>query len=259
MLTIIRERVKVPLINMKKKTIVYFFAVLYTFIGQAFSFSQNQTFLTKYLSRLMDETKIETDIGSLFLGFLENKINLRQYKNQSIENQLHLLANKLKINISQIKYYIVESSIPLDIPLPGGTILLSNGTFQNITNEDQLEFLLARNIYMLYKKIPIKVLKKEGIYPIIIKELKQPKDKRNIEKVRDLFRRYIKAYQNIEHYKIDEDVIKLLEFNKNKVVSVINLLEKLDKELILLSPFEITDLDTRLANIKKILQIMTAN
>lgn len=213
--------------------------------------------LVNYFKKWVDETRIENAIGKLLLDQFTNDLHSEfQIKEDNKLTQRFLtflekfgLKNNGGMNT---KVFVIESSIPDEILLPGGILILTRGYLKFASSEEQEDFILARNAYLVFHKQPLAVIKREGIYPKFLDCIKQKEAKRSEEKIRELLRTYLSIVCKMNHKKADVQGAMITKYPDKTRLGAVELLGRFNVRVWPPSPFDTIDLPSRIAELNKI-------
>ena len=213
--------------------------------------------LVNYFKKWVDETRIENAIGKLLLDQFTNDLHSEfQIKEDNKLTQRFLtflekcgLKNNGGMNA---KVLVIESSIPDEILLPGGILILTRGYLKFASSEEQEDFILARNAYLVFHKQPLAVIKREGIYPKFLDCIKQKEAKRSEEKIRELLRTYLSIVGKMNHKKADVQGAMITKYPDKTRLGAVELLGRFCVRVWPPSPFDTIDLPSRIAELNKI-------
>lgn len=124
----------------------------------------------RYFTQLLDETRAEIAIGELMRDqFLSE---FPEYLKIASDTEMTTRMRKLAESSSRAELgynvLIIDSDIPDEIPLPGGTLIVTSGLLTAAATSEQRDFILARNVMHIVLKHPMKLVKNEGLYPTIL-------------------------------------------------------------------------------------------
>ena len=213
--------------------------------------------LVNYFKKWVDETRIENAIGKLLLEqFTKDLSTDYQMKEDNALSQKFLyFLDKcgLKNNGGMsLKVLVIESSIPDEILLPGGTLILTRGYLKYATTAEQEDFILARNAFLCFQKQPLAVIKKEGIYPKFLDCIKQKESKRSTENIRELLRSYLSIVGKMNHKKADVQGALITKYPDKTRLGAIEMFGRFTIKVWPPSPFDTVDLPSRIAELNKI-------
>lgn len=204
--------------------------------------------LSQYLSRLLDESKVEFAIGQLMRQELENSI--MPTASLTVNAELVAIANEFAAKTPRpnlpYQVLVLDSTIPGEIPLPGGTVILTTGLLKLAEHPEQRVFLVVRNMMHVALRHPINLMKLEGLYAGFLKHLKVPADRRNTRKIRGLLRDYLRAVGNMNHLVADQRALSLLPQADATRAAMLPLLHRLEEMVWPLPPWEWGDLPARI-------------
>lgn len=210
-----------------------------------------------YFKKWVDETRVEKSIGNLlfnqFTKDLSSKIDIKENNNYSKSFILFLEKFGSKNNNGlEPKVIVIESTIPDEILLPGGILLLTSGYLQFATTQEQIDFILARNAFLTIQKQPLAVIKHNGIYPKFLDYLKLKENKRSEESARDLLRSYLTVVRKMNHKKADIQGALITSTPEKTRLGAIDLLSNFSVTIWPPSPFDNVDLPSRISDLKNI-------
>ena len=213
--------------------------------------------LVNYFKKWVDETRIENAIGKLLLDQFTNDLNPEfQIKEDNKLTQKFIgFLEKCGIKNNggyNSKVFVIESSIPDEILMPGGILILTRGYLKFASSEEQEDFILARNAYLVFYKQPLAVIKHEGIYPKFLDCIKQKEAKRSEEKIRELLRTYLAIVGKMNHKKADVQGAMITKFPDKTRLGAIEMLGRFTVRVWPPSPFDTIDLPSRINELKKI-------
>ncbi len=235
--------------NMRK---IFLISILFMI---AFSNSaQAKNPIMRYFARLLDETKAEMAVGGL--------IHSEFVKDPSISGSLnynHLLsekAKKLAENCPRpelgFMVYILKSEIPDEICFPGGNIILTSALLDSAKNDEQIDFILARNVMLIALRLPMKLIKNEGLYARFLNELKLPEENRNNEELRLLVKDYLRNVFKMDHQKADLQGILLTSKPEETRKQAIELLKTYSEIMWPVMPWDRGDLRGRIRDLENL-------
>ncbi len=213
-----------------------------------------------YFANRLDETKAEIKIGELMKEtFIENiskdyKVAFSEELTKKIETlgkNFPQKKTKHKKNI-QFKVYIIDSSIPDEIPFPGGTLLLTKGLYERLETHEKVEFILARNLIHITKKQPMRLIKRLGIYPTLLNQLKLKPHKRDKAKVLIALKDYLNSIRKLDHFTADREALYLTKSPQDTKESAIELLSSFSANLWPTMPMEAGDIPNRIIKLKEL-------
>lgn len=209
--------------------------------------------VVKYFSRLLDETRAEMAIGDLMKTLFIAEVNGTPVNH---DPQLTARMKKLAENSarSDLNYQVlvISSDIPDEIPLPGGTLMITAGLLAAASSDEQKDFILARNVAHMVLKHPMKLIKNEGIYPKILNQLKMLPEKRDQQKLREILRDYLVNLPKMNHRKADLQGILLTSSPDKTRRAAINLLGSFSVRIWPVLPWDTSDLPARTAELEKL-------
>lgn len=207
-----------------------------------------------YFSQLLDETRAEIAIGELLREQLLSEFpeNIKIASDTELTQRMRKLAensSRAKLNYNVL---LINSDIPDEIPLPGGTLILTVGLLEAATSEEQKDFILARNIMHIVLKHPMKLIKSEGLYPTILNQLKSRPDNRNSQILRKLLSDYLRNISKLNHKKADLQGILLTSSPEKTRIAAIDMLRSFTIRIWPILPWDTGDLPARIAELEKL-------
>lgn len=208
----------------------------------------------KYFSQLLDETRAEIAIGDLLRQQLlcEFPENIKIVPDAELTQRMRKLAENSSRAGLNYNVLLISSDIPDEIPLPGGTLILTAGLLEAATSEEQRDFILARNIMHIVLKHPMKLIKSEGLYPTILNQLKNRADSRNPQILRKLLSDYLRNIPKLDHKKADLQGILLTSSPERTRIAAIDMLKSFAIRIWPILPWDTGDLPARIAELEKL-------
>jgi len=208
----------------------------------------------RYFTQLLDETRAEIAIGELMREqFLSE---FPDYLKIASDTDMSLRMRKLAENSSraELKYnvLVINSDIPDEIPLPGGTLIVTSGLLTAATTDDQRDFILARNVMHIALKHPMKLIKNEGLYPTILNQLKTRTEQRNPLILRKILRDYLRNIPKLDHKKADLQGILLTSSPDRTRKAAIEMLKSFSIRIWPVLPWDTGDLPARITELEKL-------
>lgn len=208
----------------------------------------------RYFTQLLDETRAEIAIGELMREqFLSE---FPDYLSIASDTTMSLRMRKLAENSSraELNYnvLVIESDIPDEIPLPGGTLIVTSGLLTAAGTSDQRDFVLARNVMHIALKHPMKLIKNEGLYPTILNQLKTRPENRNPQTLRKVLRDYLRNIPKLDHKKADLQGILLTSSPEKTRKAAIEMLKSFSIRIWPVLPWDTGDLPARIAELEKL-------
>ena len=210
-----------------------------------------------YFKKWVDETRIENAIGKLlldqFVGDLSPEYSVKEDKALTQKFMGFLEKCGIKNNGGmEIKVMVIESSIPDEILLPGGILILTRGYLQYASAPEQEDFILARNAFLVFQKQPLAIIKHEGIYPKFLDCIKLKEAKRSTDNIRELLRTYLSIVGKMKHKKADVQGALITKNPDKTRLGAIELFRRFTIKVWPPSPFDTIDLPSRIAELKSI-------
>ena len=233
-----------------KKIIVLFFMLTVCSV----TFADNA--LMNYFRQWVDETRVEIAIGNLILNHFSQEIS-KEYsiqENQELSKRFAAFAEKsgAKSGTMDFKVLVINSDIPDEILLPGGTLIVTKGYLQYAASEEQMDFILARNAFLTFKKQPLVVIKHEGIYPKFLDAIRTPEAKLSVEKLRDLLRAYLSVTNKMNHKQADVQGALLTSNPEATRKAAVEMMSRFSVKVWPPLPFDTIDLPSRIADLKSL-------
>ncbi len=223
-------------------------------VGVCQASAQERNPLASYLSRLLDESRAEIAIGRLLLADFLTEMDgaSRTIPLPELDALVERLATKTARPALPYRVVVIDSAVPGEILFPGGPIILTSGLLALAATPEERAFLVARNLVHIALRHPMAVIKKEGLYAPILKNLKLSEERRERETVRHVLRCYIKAATGMDQKKADREALALFEQPEVGRQAGLSLLRKLEKELWPIAPWEWFDLPGRIQNLESL-------
>ncbi len=235
---------------MKKVTLLFAMLMICNIV-----FADNP--VMNYLKKWVDETRIETAIGKLlinqFCKDLSKEYPLKEdpILTQKFSGFLEKCGVKNNGGL-ELKVMIIDSSILDEILLPGGILILTKGYLACASSEEQKDFILARNAYLVSQKQPLAVIKHEGIYPKFLDYIKLKEAKRTEKEMRDLLRAYLSVVKKMNHKKADVQGALLTPNPEKTRLGAIKLLGQFNVSVWPPSPFDNIDMPSRIYDLENL-------
>jgi len=210
--------------------------------------------VVRYFSRFLDETRAERAIGDLlFDQFMRDMPESITVTDDTVlsERMLKLAENTSRPALG-FCVKVIESDVVDEIPLPGGTLLLTTGLLAFATTDEQRDFILARNVMHIVLKHPMRLIKQEGLYPTLLNQLKLSVDKRSATQLRSLARDYLRNLGKLNHKKADLQGILLTESPERTRKSAIEMLGKFSVRVWPVSSWDTGELPARISELEKL-------
>lgn len=230
------------------------FAVLLTLVCLSIQPAQAVNPVLRYFSQLLDETRAEIAIGELMREQLLKEFpeNLKIASDTALTQRMRKLAENSSRSEINYNVLVIDSDIPDEIPLPGGTLILTSGLLTAVTNDEQRDFILARNVMHIVLKHPMKLIKNEGLYPAILNQLKTRPEYRNSQVLRTQLRDYLRNIPKLNHKRADLQGILLTSSPEKVRRAAIELLKSFSIRIWPVLPWDTGDLPARIAELEKL-------
>jgi len=208
----------------------------------------------RYFTQLLDETRAEIAIGELmrdqFLSEFPEYLSIASDTTMSLRmRKLAESSSRAELNYTVL---VIESDIPDEIPLPGGTLIVTSGLLKAAGTGEQRDFILARNVMHIALKHPMKLIKNEGLYPTILNQLKARPENRNPQALRKVLRDYLRNIPKLDHKKADLQGILLTSSPEKTRKAAIEMLKSFSIRIWPVLPWDTGDLPTRIAELEKL-------
>lgn len=208
--------------------------------------------ITKYFSQLLDESRAESAAGQFLVRQFEancpESSKLRPL--QELDGLVSKLTKKATRDTLPYRILVLENPIPREIPFPDGTIILTRGVLDLIKNDEEREFVLARNIMHVSLRHPMKIIKKEALYAKILRQLKSRNDPNKEEKGLQVLGEYMKAVGGMDQIKADKEAILISENPKNSRQAAMQYLRRWEETVLPVMPWDVGDISNRLRALK---------
>lgn len=209
--------------------------------------------VVKYFSRLLDETRAEMAIGDLMKTLFATEVTgIAINHDPQLTTRMKKLAENSARSDLNYQVLVISSDIPDEIPLPGGTLMITAGLLAAADSDEQKDFILARNVAHMVLKHPMKLIKNEGLYPKILNQLKMLPEKRDQQKLREILRDYLVNLPKMNHRKADLQGILLTSSPEKTRRAAINLLGSFSVRIWPVLPWDTSDLPARTAELEKL-------
>ncbi|GAB1351817.1 hypothetical protein MASR1M12_05480 [Erysipelotrichia bacterium] len=230
------------------------FALVMLLSGWAATAAQAANPVVRYFSRLLDETRAEKAIDELLLQQFSSEMpeNIHIASDSALTARMRKLAENSSRPDIAFQVLVIESDVVDEIPMPGGTLLLTSGLLSSATGDEQRDFILARNIMHIVLKHPMRLIKQEGLYPALLNQLKLVPERRNREQMRTLVRDYLRNMAKMNHKKADLQGILLTSSPENTRKAAISLLGSFSVRLWPVSSWDTGDLPSRISELEKL-------
>lgn len=208
----------------------------------------------RYFTRLLDETRAEMAIGDLMKDHIIKEMpeNVAIASDTLLSKRLRQLAESSASADLNYNVIVIASDIPDEIPLPGGTLMLTSGLLAAATNDEQKDFILARNLMHMVLKHPMKLIKNEGLYPKLLNQLKMIPEKRNPQQLRAMMRDYLINLPKMDHKKADLQGILLTRSPEKTRKAAIEMLSSFSVRVWPVLPWDTGDLPARIGELEKL-------
>ena len=168
-------------------------------------YAQTRNPIIRYFSRLLDETRAELAIGELISGEMLREMTKKQpiVADAALTKRMQQLSESSSRPELQYHVYVVDSESIDEIPFPGGYLILTSGLMAKADSPAKVDFILARNQALIMMRQPMKLIKKEGLYPSFLNYLKLPEAKKNKQDLRVYIRDYLRSLPKMDHRRAD--------------------------------------------------------
>lgn len=216
------------------------------------SFADNA--LMNYFRKWVDETRVELAIGKLILEHFSQELS-KEYsirEDPELSKRFAAFVEKSggKKGTMELKVLVINSDVPDEILLPGGTLIVSKGYLQYAVSEEQKDFIFARNAFLTVKKQPLVVIKHEGLYPRFLDAIRTPDAKLSVESIRDLLRAYLSVTNKMNHKLADVQGALLTSNPEATRKAAIEMMSRFTVKIWPPLPFDTIDLPSRIADLK---------
>lgn len=210
--------------------------------------------ILRYFSRLLDESRAEIAVGTIMqdLFIAETGKSLEVQPDEKLTRRLGKIAENSGRPEMQYKVYIIKSDIADEIVFPGGGVFLTTGLLEAAADELQQDFILSRNLVHLVYRHPMKVLKIEGLYAALLNQAKLLPEKRDLLKIRQITRDYLRNQAKMDHLKADLQGILMLSSPERSRKAALELLKKFTGRLWPAQPMDTGDLPGRIEALEKL-------
>ncbi len=210
--------------------------------------------VVRYFSSLLDETRAEIAVGDLMRTNFINKVGEAVVINhdKALSEKMQKLAQNSSRPDRSYSVYIIESEMPDEIPMPGGTLFITSKLLQACDNDEKLSFILARNLMHMVLKQPMKLIKNEGLYPRLLNQLKLKPEKRDETKLRACIRDYLMNLPKMDHKKADLQGILLTTSPEKTRKAAIKMLGQFSIRLWPVLPWDTGDIPMRIQELEKL-------
>jgi predicted Zn-dependent protease len=207
-----------------------------------------------YFSNLLDETRAELVVGELMSKeFLANvSKNVKVELSPTLSKQMKKLSLKSGRKNLNYEVYVINSDIPDEIPFPGGILFVTKGLLAYAKTSEQLDFILARNVMHMVLKNPMRLVKRVGIYPVLLNQLKLPAEKREKSKILAALRDYLGNTGKLEHIKADEEALTLTDNPEKTREAAIAMISQFSVNVWPVMPLETVDIPDRINKLKEL-------
>ncbi|NLM18073.1 MAG: hypothetical protein GX221_10190 [Candidatus Riflebacteria bacterium] len=165
----------------------------------------------QYFAKFLDESEAESVISEML--FESFKLNVPQ--NIKISESLELTARIRELagkNVRKgvnLRVFIAETPICDEVFFPGGIVLLTRGLMDMLDNAHLVDFILARNVAISSMNYPMKLIKREGLYPKLLNWIKVVKRNKQAVLPTAFLGSYLHSLSTIDQQKADSQGIKL--------------------------------------------------
>lgn len=209
-----------------------------------------------YISKWVDETRVEIAIGKLlstrFMDDVSKEYKITEEKSYTQSFASYAEKCGIKNGTMDFKVMVINSEIPDEILLPGGTLFVTKGYLQYASSKEQIDFILARNAYLTFKKQPLVVIKHEGMYPRFIDAIRASEANRSEESVRSLLTLYLSVVSKMNHKQADLQGALLTANPEKTRRSAVEMLSRFTVKVWPQPPFDTIGLPARIADLENI-------
>lgn len=237
---------------MKKKHIIAI-CLLMTF-AMPVLYAKSRNPIIRYFSRLLDETRAELAIGELISHQMLSEMTKGKpiVADEALTKQMQQLCENSSRPELQCRVYVVESENVDELPFPGGYLILTSGLLAKADNPAKIEFILARNLALIMMRQPMKLIKKEDLYPSFLNYLKLPEAKRDQQKLRVYIRDYLRNLPKMDHRRADIQGLLLTRSPEQTREAAVELLKKMSNKIWPVALWDSGELDQRIEMLEKI-------
>ena len=232
----------------------YILTLLMIFCTEAIFALNPMNPVVNYFSGLLDETKAEIAAGDLMeKAFMENvALKCKIEQSDELTSQMIELSEKSSRKNLKYKVYVIDSDILDEILFPNGSLFITKGLMKFADTQHKLNFILARNVIHMSYKHPFKLIKRSGLYPELLKQLKLPVNKRDNDKIINSLRNYLLNLGQMEFEKADSEGIKLTKDPEKTRISAIEMLKQFKVIVWPVMPLDTIDTPQRLKKLQEI-------
>lgn len=238
--------------NMKIKRIIAVCLLLTFAMPVLYAKSKNP--IIRYFSRLLDETKAELAIGELITHEMLSEMTKNKpiIADEALSKRMQQLCENSSRPELQYHVYVVESESVDEIPFPGGYLILTSALMAKADTQAKTDFVLARNLALIMMRQPMKLIKKEDLYPPFLNYLKLPEAKREIQKLRLYIRDYLRSLPKMDHRRADIQGLLLTKSPEKTREAAIELLKEMSDKIWPVTVWDSGELDQRIKMLEQI-------
>ena len=196
-------------------------------------YAQSRNPIIRYFSRLLDETRAELAIGELISHEMLNEMTKKQpiIADESLTKRMQQLSENGSRPELQYYVYVINSESIDEIPFPGGYLILTSALMSKADSPAKIDFILARNQALIMMRQPMKLIKKEGLYPSFLNYLKLPEAKQKKQDLRVYIRNYLRSLPKMDHRRADIQGLLLTRSPEQSRKAAVELLKDLSDNI----------------------------
>jgi predicted Zn-dependent protease len=203
---------------------------------------------------LLDETRAETAIGDLLFTQFHKELskNLEIKEDKKLTEKIKKVAESTSRPEMPYSIQVIRSDVADEIVFPGGKIVLTTGLLESAKDEEQLDFILFRNLMHSVLRHPMKLIKKEGLYAKLLNQIKLHEEKRDFSEIRSITRDYLRSQMRMDHQKADIQGLLLSDSPEKTRLAAIELLKTFTTRIWPVFPMDTGDLPARIEILEKL-------